>query len=870
VGGKRWLRGPPDFGRRQRDASEKKRALVARIRRSVPSTEAPDELALGGLGEAEPDAVWKEVEVPQEPSWLEASWAPIESEPDRRASASTEASRWIELLLPGKSDLADLWDEFAAAARSARSSVRLVAYWPSPAPDPLLAWSLAALGCGSRDEGQLRVAFLNVGRGERTRLAATLIPREKLREFVDLSDGRITPHGDALLTAANRLRDAPPPLLPIDDLVPVLTSRAGEEGGRIWDPSWPGFLKSVRGHVRRQRKRESAPTYAPAHSSDMGAAFGFVVPQVSKGNRRVQELRAIPAPLDLVVLDLSSAWAGPATAIERLAEALRDMKEAFGDRCPPLLALVGNPRVALACAAALRDLRAEGDIVGSWSMRRVFRRGSPGGEPYAFAAGEPDDVHVQAIATSEGDIVAEFLALARETELSGAADVSSSLAQAAWDLSAMSTRVVPFGAGVGTTRTFVDAAADIRAAIRENGAGGLVDRIEAVIEAGLDLADNLMLDTPAKHAFDSARRRSAADNRILFVVEHKDDLGAGPESANFVVTWRREAVDSIRKGAFDELVFACRADDAVRSYCEAPALPRKVSFVFPPAEASSAARIDEIVGAWVEMTPLLGRLAALRSALPRRFGALGGLADMAGFGRRDRQGSSPSGPPAAHEDIHVVFDDGFETWWSSGSQAIVVIGMTPRVKSACDLQPGDRVVLLPEGLRMEIAREMNWTVGGGIDPLVVSYKRHVRDYVQRNGSRPSHLVEALRRSRPLMVTPSQATVRYWLAAADEETGATPHAPDNKHDGWFDAFASLLGIPADLVGEHYRHICDQRIRNMHGGRARKYLVERFLFDPYNATIHYGVTQSRVDELRRVAMAHAREVANVDGPMEREAT
>jgi hypothetical protein len=208
-------------------------------------------------------------------------------------------------------------------------------------------------------------------------------------------------------------------------------------------------------------------------------------------------------------------------------------------------------------------------------------------------------------------------------------------------------------------------------------------------------------------------------------------------------------------------------------------------------------------------------------------------------------------------------DDDDDVPFAPGAVVVVLTDGEPCPKRANALEAGDLVVLPPEDVSDGIAREMGWAGEQELlDEAVRRYKRSVGAWVRGPGSGVSiaTIIKRMRALDPGMPEPSSATVRYWLSAAEGEDDPTPHASGLPR--WFAAFCEAIGHRDTNAPDLARHFEAQRSRLRRGGRERRCLVERFLFAPYDATVHRRVPIERVETLRKLALSHVRMVTRLD--------
>ena len=194
---------------------------------------------------------------------------------------------------------------------------------------------------------------------------------------------------------------------------------------------------------------------------------------------------------------------------------------------------------------------------------------------------------------------------------------------------------------------------------------------------------------------------------------------------------------------------------------------------------------------------------------------------------------------------------------------IVMRGSDPVEIRVRDLKEGDQVVLPPQDVVDDIARDLGWAGEQAlIDDVVDRYKKAVRAWKTGPGVKVSagEIARRMQAADGAISVPSTAAIRYWLSAPDHEDKATPFAPGRSD--WFAAFCTVIGFTEGGSGGVARHFHIFRTRLRHEGHVRTGIVERMLFDRYDATIRLNIPQQRVDELKRRALGFVREVAAIE--------
>lgn len=792
----------------------------------------------------------------------------------RRESAEAEAVReapWLRAL--GLSDRAGLWRigaEVKAAAQSQPGTLSILCTWPSAPPSPMLAWAASHLGYGAAESKPIRALFVGGGRADIRLLAECSISRAGARPLwiPDLNQS-ITPNRDAMACAflPGRLKPGAPEHLPLHSLVPVVHSRPMAESP--WPDTWKGFMAGAREFLRGDRGGMFGFPWHRYGDARTTRPFGFVLPQVSRGARRTREIEAIPGGLDLVVVDLSASWMSPSRVAKDMSEVVLDAAAAAGNGpAPRFLVMVSDPRAFLAALGQARDLRDNEIIAGRTERAIIHHVGDRTGRVAPAVSHLSGKIVVHAASTSEGDVQADLIDLARSLEATHPKSCDA-LIQAARTLASMARSLAPPLADTDdpeVTWTFVDAAREVREALREEGDPPEIAGLNACLDRGVAAATRLLRNSPARIALRDATAHASRGRRVAFVAEADNEALEAARQApdNLMIASRRTAASEISSFAPDLLVTACRGADALRILAELSRPAAETVMLLPPADAATASRIAELVLEQPELAPSHELCRAVLDALPPSFMRLRSTGDV--FARHDRrrrggQATRPSGSGAPRDAIVLRTDDGEASAFAHGSTVISIVDGEPVARRASKLEPGDVVVVMPEDLGDRIARELGWEGEAALlDEHVARYKARVRAWRDGSGRdlTARRVIAQMRAIDPDMPEPSEAAVRYWLAGADAEDEAAPHASGNAR--WLSAFLKVIGLDgADGLFVHFGHY---RGRLQREGHLRSGLLERFLFDPYDAVVQRGVSEERARELRAIALSHAREVVDVD--------
>lgn len=743
--------------------------------------------------------------------------------------------------------------------------------WPSPPAAPLLAWAGRAVAGEGDPVGDGRILFAGMGSGGSRLLASVKVDRGVCAAAWRPTSGvAMTPRRDAMATAflPRRLKSGAPATLPCADLVPLLQVN-GRAGSEPWAPRWGGFLRSARGFVERGHKGRYGVPSDQYGETGASRPFGLLVPRASSGRRRSEEIAAIPGDLDAVVLDLSPRWMGPWNVAEALETALVDLKAGRPlGTLPPILALVSDPRCALAAMRVASEARTRA-FVAQTRLRRAAYLGQADGVADDSAREEPRTISVHAAATHEAEIVEALLELA-EAVHEQRPETADALAGAADTLSAMArTTRPPLVAGefAEYRYTFVDAEQEVRDALRREGDPAERAAIDRALLTGREAAGRLMRETPAHLALQEARDAATAGQTVGFVTDQVADAVAAraEPQAGLMVVARNEAFDRLRGKRLDRLVIASRGADALRLLVELPRPGRDVVLVMAPNEAAVAGRIVQHLLSWPEYAGVAARCAALAAALPPTLGKLLDLAAKAPPARGAKPLRLVRTDPRfrAAAEVVVLFDDGGEEGFAPGSEVVVLVEDVPRVKPASQLVAGDAVVLPPQSVADEVAREMGWDGEAALlDDEVSRYKTRLAAWRRGEGAGASvkAIVAKMRAIDPDMPTPHASTVRYWLSAASAQQDPAPRASADPR--WFSAFCAIIGYgdggDPHALGERFDA---HRARLRRDGKLRRCLVERFVFDRYDAGLHRNIPAADVARLRGRLLSYVRSAVEV---------
>jgi len=285
--------------------------------------------------------------------------------------------------------------------------------------------------------------------------------------------------------------------------------------------------------------------------------------------------------------------------------------------------------------------------------------------------------------------------------------------------------------------------------------------------------------------------------------------------------------------------------------------PLEILVLLIPHDAQVAWRSAGIAIEWAEMSPVHARCRALLRQMPPRLSKVLGLAARVPGPRKNgvrtgSNGGDSSGVDRARAEIIASLDNGETVAFARGATVLVMRGSDPVERRARHLKEGDQVVLPPQDVVDDIARDLGWAGEQAlIDDVVGRYKQAVRAWKSGPGVGVSARQIALwmRAADAAITAPTEATIRRWLSAPDHEDEATPFAPGRSD--WFVAFCAVIGFGEGGSCEVARHFDIFRARLRHEGHVRTGLIERMLFDRYSATIHQGISQERIDEaLRRL--------------------
>ena len=740
--------------------------------------------------------------------------------------------------------------------------------WPSPPASPLLTWAARSIAKEKCVVGDARLVLAGVAGRTAKLLATTSIEREKaLPEWRPRTDARGSARRDAMAEAFLRLKAGAPPRLPLEDLAPLLRVNA-RKGAPPWASRWKGFLGSARAFLEHGHGGRYGKLYEAFGTARDGRPFAFVLPRASVGRRRVEEIAAIPGDVDAVVLDFSPRWMGPWNVVEALEEALADLKIAPGGRlAAPVVVLVSDPRCALAALSVgkhsfeLEVTKTKAELLTS------FYAGREDGTQSDRSRIEPEKIIVDAVAVDEIAIAEELFDVADQVGETHP-ETADALAAAAHMLSTMAMSLRPPLAGAALdapVETFVGAAVGVRETLRREGDHPVSRKIDAVLKRGEALSLRLLRETPARLALEEAKAAAAEGLRVGFVCDRPGDAAAVRREASdgLVIASRREAVERLADETFDRTYIVCRGGEAARIFAELPHPGREIRFVLTPYEAATAGRIADLVSSWPQLAAAHTRCGTLRDALPPTLGRLLGLEAKAPPARGARSNRrSRSEEARASAEVILVFEDGSEDGFALGAEVIVLVDDVPRVKAASKVLPGDLVVLAPQAVSDEIAREMGWDGEQALlDDEVTAYKTCLARWRAGLGAkvRPKEIIRRMNELDPGMPSPSSSAVRYWLAAADARQDPAPRATDDPR--WFSAFCRVIEFEGRDTQALADHFDAHRARLRRDGHLRRCLVERFLFARYDVMLHQKIPPEKVEALKARMLSYVRAVEDV---------
>ena len=810
----------------------------------------------------------------------EAVTAGLLSETPAALSANeASAGSWLEQVgLGDRAGLGMLAGLLREAAHAPLGSLRVDVSWPSQWPNPVLAWAARSISGLDAEDDELRVLFLRAGRSEIRDLDSCLVPR------VSAVEGWPPERGSSVLREAmrtafvqGRLLAGAPDGLPLSWLVPCLHVEPPDSPTR-WKNRWDGFLGSARKYVNRKSRGRYGHYWERYGDPGSCRPFGFLIPKISIEKRRSEEIAEIRGGVDLVVVDLSdrnlSSW-NVGVFVEQAVLDVAAGLERTEKAMPPILVLASDPAAGQMAMKAAGDLM-KGDIVTSRRLIRRFWRGERGGAAPANKARDPSELAVQGAFTHEDEIVEALLVLANKL-LDGRPKTAAALADAAYMLCAMARTTRPPCADgrypEETSRWFADEATAVRDALREEGDVSEREAIDEALKKGRDAATRLLQETPARLALKEAVQEARRGRRVVFVADRVSDAlaaGEGQQEHDLLVVYRIEAVPEIGRWRPQLLVLACRGADALRILLEVVEAPSEIRILLTPDDAQVAARSAEIALEWAEMAPVHARCSELLRRMPPRLTKVLGLATHLPAPRSNgagivngRNGGDGTGVDRARAEVVALFDNGETVPFAQGATVIVLRGSDPVERRVRDLKEGDQVVLPPQDIVDDIARELGWAGEQAlIDHLVDRYKKAVGAWRigPGDGISAREIARRMQVADPTISAPSTAAIRYWLSASEHEDKATPFAPGRPD--WFAAFCAAIGFAEGGSGEVARHFHIFRARLRQEGHVRTGLVERMLFDRYNAIIHLGLSQERVDELRRRALRFVSEITALE--------
>jgi hypothetical protein len=799
-----------------------------------------------------------------------------------REESANEATRaqaqdWLgQVGLVDRAGLEIVADLLKETASLTPRTLRVQVSWPSQWPNPVLGWAARCLSGLDPEEQELRVLFLGDGRLEMRDLDSCLVPRASAaRGWPPQRDASALREAMRTAFVEGRLAAGAPEALSVSCLVPCLHVEPPDSAMR-WKLRWDGFLDGARKYVNRKSRGRYGLYWERYGDPGSCRPFGFIIPKISVGKRRSEEIFAIQGRIDLVIVDLSDRNLAPWNVGPAVEQAVLDVVaglEGANGLVPPILVLVSDPAAGIAAIKSAGEL-IDAEIIATRVFGQTFWRGGRAGAAARMAARDPCDVVVRGAFTYEDEIVEGLLILSNKL-CDSRPDTATALADAAYMLCAMARTTRPPCADgrypEETSRWFADEATAVRDALRNEGDVAEKEAINELLRKGHEVADRLLRETPARLALKEAVEEARGGRRVVFVVDRVSDAIAGSngqKECDLLVVHRKQTVSEIESWHPDVLTLACRGGDALRILLEVVKAPQEIRVLLTPHDAHIAWRSAEIALEWTEMAPVHARCRALLRQMPPRLSKVLGLAAYVRGPRKNgvqtgMNGGDGSGVDRARAEVIATLDNGETVPFARGAAVVVMRGSDPVERRARYLREGDRVVLPPQDVVDDIARDLGWAGEQAmIDDVVGRYKKAVRAWKTGPGAGVSARQISLwiRAANPAMTVPTEATIRRWLSAADHEEEATPFAP-GKSD-WFVAFCSVIGFGEGGSCEVARHFDVFRARLRHEGHVRTGLVERMLFDRYSATIHQGISQERIDELRRKALGFVCEITAIE--------
>jgi hypothetical protein len=433
---------------------------------------------------------------------------------------------------------------------------------------------------------------------------------------------------------------------------------------------------------------------------------------------------------------------------------------------------------------------------------------------------------------------------------------------------------------------WVDRKAEILSAAQRGGGAGVGEKLTEALERAEAVARVVHASSPTGEAFRHICDEAGGGARILFVVDDPQDAvfaqaqleehltaHAGtvvPEVSVRSYRHFREAMDDFHP---NRLVLAIRGPVMARELLNWETPLTKIDLVLVPSENDRLAWTLQHMQHWSEYGAWHLRAKGIQSRLPPT------LTNLSSFSIdvERRATHTPRRYAAVLSDVTGSFDidDGDRIYFHPGSMVTVLEERSPAIKPATQLKPGDRVFVMPEDLRSEIAAEFEaYDRKVGMTPsarAVRTYKEAVSQAKTRLGSAltPERVLRDMRQIAPDLPLPTEATIRTWLSADEHADEDRPFAAGGELDlarKRFVAFAQVLGLAKGLAAFLFEDIHDRRGELRLGGLIRRSQFERLLFDPMDVVRYYGLPESRVRALREQALAEFHEVIGVQKPTE----
>lgn len=764
--------------------------------------------------------------------------------------------------------------------------IQLALLWPHVPPRAILPWTLREVGRGLQSK-PVRTLFMNMGRPALQMLSGLEANTARLRTIGLNRSGQRSPQRSAREISADAhfymyLGDTKASGKTAVPLVPIIPHSIAMDDGIYWRDFDEKTLKGYKQYFPFDRLNAIRRHVDALTSAETGPAFAFLLPQHLQGTSRHDALRAIPGSIELVVIDMSTPALGGREPSALLCELLADLEGALKHAPNKVLIVTDCPLRFSHLRRSSATRRGAAYLGTRVDCHRLQWRTRGRGFEAITDIGPSSRPIVETLGSKECIVAARLWAHARE--LGDENPLSSVLARGAAALKSMALTASTADellAPYSDARDFYHRLKRERHSfephhnqalglIAEGHVGHLYDAIQADLEAGLALANELRKETPLLRYIKRYLNSAARTDDVLIVLRHPEDAQLAGEHlldyltqpGNFqggipdlrVTTPSRYAAELASKTP-TTVLWAASAISGGRTFIGDAVAPREFRLIVAGQDALTLSKLLEVVSNATEYARYHDRIAMLKGALPWAPKEFGGVAAALALDPdRPRRALPFTGQG------YLLLDGYGKVSAGQGSLFYVVDPFTQQLvpREARSIEAGDAVFVMSDAIREEIEallREKDERGRTLEQAMVDHYKTIVKTGIdtltRKDGKRPSaaRIREMLFQANPDLPSISVQAIDYWMSAAGHLGVDTPYAAsDPVH---FEAFLKLLGagVLARQLTDAVRVIRALLRRDGHINRS---MFDRLLLDP-DSLIHSGrIGFDKLKEFRHEAL------------------